>query len=557
MFRLVKVIGRSLGAGRVLAVTAVLLGSIWAVSPAHAYIYWSTDSFGTIGRANLDGTGVDESWIKDAGAPRGLALGPNGEYIYWAEQGVPGYYESGSIGRAKLDGTGATNAFISPEYADGHAPQDWVAANSAHLYWSEGWYNNSSPPQQGWDIANANLDGTQENDYWLPFNSKVTAVAATNAELYWANVATNTIGRSTSLGGDVNENFITGADDVTGLALGVNGAYIYWSSSNGTIGRANYNGTDPNSKFITGVDDPHAVAVTAAYIYWTNANSTIGRANLDGTDVNEKFIPSAPYAGGLVVNDGPPGTASASPSSLSFGTAQIHTLGQSQIVTITNTGHGVLSITGTQLMSGATGDYKVYESTCSNAKVQPGATCFFHVLFQPTAVGARAATLTVTSVEETAPLEISLSGDGGGVSSSHDSLTGVKAGVPKVAFRLTAVKGAPPIKTISIKLPAGLSFASAKSNLADIKVTGSNGLSTAFTARSSTERMKIKLKAAARKTRIAITSPELLEGKHLEKRAKSGVRLYLPVIVVTTDVHGTSTQLRLEFIIAKPSKLLP
>ena len=123
VFRLVKVIGRSLGAGRGLAVTAVLLGSIWAVSPAHAYIYWTTDSFGTIGRANLD--------------------------------------------------------------------------------------------------------GTQENDSLLPFNSKVTAVAATNTDLYWANAATNTIGRSTSLGGDVNENFINRVRSGQPVTIRLN-AYPDW-----------------------------------------------------------------------------------------------------------------------------------------------------------------------------------------------------------------------------------------------------------------------------------------------------------------------------------------
>jgi len=552
VFRLVRAVGRCLGDGRVLAVTAVLLGAGWAASPAHAYVYWTTGAFGTIGRANLDGTGVDESWIKDAGTPQGLVLGPNGEYIYWTEPGVPDG-ATGSIGRADLDGTGATNGFTSPGYYNQRGVQDWVAVNTAHLYWSEGWYNPSTPPEQGWDIANANLDGSGENDYWLPFGTKVTAVAATDSDLYWANAATNTIGRSTSLGGDVDESFITGADDVTGLALGVNGAYIYWSSGGGTIGRANYNGTDPNSNFITGVDDPRAVAVTAADIYWTNSNGTIGRANLDGTDVNERFIPDAPYAGGLAVNDGPPGTASASPSSVPFGTAQIHTLGQSQIVTITNTGHGVLAITGTQLTSGDTGDFEIYENSCSGAEIQPGGTCAFHVLFEATAVGPRAATVTVTSVEQTAPLEISLSGDGGGAAYSHQKLTGLKTGVPKLTFRLIAPKGAPAIKKISIRLPAGLSFAGTKSNLADIKVTRSNGVSTRFTATSRTRRLTIKLKHAARKVRITITSPELLEGKHLERRAKKPhARVYIGLSLVTTDVHGTTTLLPLEFLIAPP-----
>src|SRR5215469_97248 len=65
-------------------------------------IVWSNTFADTIGEANADGTGVNQSFIKSAGQPRGVAI--EGNYIYWAN--------GNSIGRANLDGTGVNQNFI-------------------------------------------------------------------------------------------------------------------------------------------------------------------------------------------------------------------------------------------------------------------------------------------------------------------------------------------------------------------------------------------------------------------------------------------------------------
>jgi hypothetical protein len=87
------------------------------------YVYWSNPTAGTIGRANLNGSGADSSFItglstlgpSSAAGVRGLAL--DFGHIYWAN-----YYSctggsppcaGGTIGRANLDGTGVQDDFFT------------------------------------------------------------------------------------------------------------------------------------------------------------------------------------------------------------------------------------------------------------------------------------------------------------------------------------------------------------------------------------------------------------------------------------------------------------
>ena len=94
-----------------------------AVSGEH--IYWSDQAGGSIGRANLDGSGVDASFIRYLptpglvsahGGPRGLAL--DAQHIYWANgYGCDTTYSppvctGGTVGRANLDGSGVADPFI-------------------------------------------------------------------------------------------------------------------------------------------------------------------------------------------------------------------------------------------------------------------------------------------------------------------------------------------------------------------------------------------------------------------------------------------------------------
>ena len=103
---------------------AFLLVLPLALAPrAEAFIYWSAQP-GAIGRANLDGTGVDESFIGDirlSRAPRGrrraTSTGP--------------HPNTSTIGRANLDGTGVDDSFITP--SPGAAAERYRGRRRAHL----------------------------------------------------------------------------------------------------------------------------------------------------------------------------------------------------------------------------------------------------------------------------------------------------------------------------------------------------------------------------------------------------------------------------------------
>ena len=69
------------------------------------HVYWVNLDTGTIGRANLDGTGADQRFIGGASAPSGVAV--DAGHVYWTNRGT------GTIGRANLDGTGANQSFIT------------------------------------------------------------------------------------------------------------------------------------------------------------------------------------------------------------------------------------------------------------------------------------------------------------------------------------------------------------------------------------------------------------------------------------------------------------
>ena len=97
---------------------ATALATAAAVGPrTQTFIYWSS-STGTIGRANLNGKGVNQSFIRGAGGGCGLAV--DGAHIYWANEGT-------MIGRASLNGKGVNQSFIKG--AEGPCK---VAVSSGH-----------------------------------------------------------------------------------------------------------------------------------------------------------------------------------------------------------------------------------------------------------------------------------------------------------------------------------------------------------------------------------------------------------------------------------------
>ena len=338
-----------------LATLAVI--SLALAARADAFVYWTRNTFpiteasAGIGRANLDGTGVNPSFIAGVAA-RTSGLAVDGAHVYWASAFGPGPQGS-AIGRANLDGTG-----VNPRFITGIPIPVRVAVDDAHIYWTS---------IAG--IGRATLDGTRVDESFIdPSTTRIghlSGVAVSADHIYWT-VSTplypappggeSAIGCANVDGTGVNHGFIiTTADN-----LAVDGAHIYWTNVNG-IGRANLDGTGVKEGFIAATPAYPAtasVAVDSAHIYWGNfvsstlPNDTIGRANLDGTGVDQTFIAAGGDPFGLAVDGGvPPPSGPSScpprPNDFSFGKLKRNLKKGSAKLSVRVPGPGVLVLAKT------------------------------------------------------------------------------------------------------------------------------------------------------------------------------------------------------------------
>ena len=271
----------------------MLLMALALAARADAYVYWANDQTGAIGRANLDGTGVNQSFIGGVGP--GGAFGPNdvevdSEYVYWAN------YGTSTIGRASLSGTAST-----PASSPSPAALASVAVDSSHIYWV-----NQSPPSAG-TIGRANLDGTGVDQNFITTADNCLGPLGCRRRTRLLGEPDRGHDRRANLDGTgVNQNFITGIDRINSVA--VDDDHVYWTEwSTDSVGRANLDGTGVNPNFITGPWAPIDVAVDDSHVYWSDRGGCwIGRANLDGTGVSLTLITPGSCTGGIALDSGPP-----------------------------------------------------------------------------------------------------------------------------------------------------------------------------------------------------------------------------------------------------------
>ena len=116
----------------------------------------------------MDGTGVDDQFITGLAIPRSPAFktaDPCGiavaeKYIYWTNAAEGGKTEP--IGRANIDGTGVNKRFITG------VPNGFcaIAVAGGHIYWTNGRF-----------LGRANLDGTGLNRRFIPTPGGACGVA--------------------------------------------------------------------------------------------------------------------------------------------------------------------------------------------------------------------------------------------------------------------------------------------------------------------------------------------------------------------------------------------
>ena len=131
------------------------------------YIYWTyvTDLSGhtAVARAKLDGTGIEPSFIPDAGGAQGIAV--DGQHVYWADA------TAGAIKRANLVGTGVESSFIT-----GAVNPMGVTVDFEHVYWANTFNCNyhTQPPSAcgGGTLGRANLDGSDVNQTYVTADTR-------------------------------------------------------------------------------------------------------------------------------------------------------------------------------------------------------------------------------------------------------------------------------------------------------------------------------------------------------------------------------------------------
>jgi hypothetical protein len=273
-----------------------LLAHLPSASGTTPYIYFSLSdepNFHSIGRADLDGTIIDEYWI-EAGNPRWTdgQISVQGDYVYWAND----------VELIRDFKDGSDDPEVIYESLD---PISSVTTDANYVYWSD---------VENEKIGRALLDGTSPNPNFisgtspLNGNNDTYGLFVTNQHIYWANYGSNTIGRANLDGTNIDDDFVSLPINSGPCGVWASSTHLYWSNWDaGTIGSSNLDGSLINNSFIVGFGNFFNIFGTNTNIYWTDqGNNRIGRANLDGTGLNFDFISSLSLGpiGIWVDNDG-------------------------------------------------------------------------------------------------------------------------------------------------------------------------------------------------------------------------------------------------------------
>ena len=244
-------------------------------------MYWTHANQGTILRANLDGTQM-EDLVTGLDSPSGLTLDLGRGEIYWAD------WSAGKIQRANLDGTRVEDLVTGLDNPIGLA----LDADAGKVYWTD--YGTNK-------IQRANLDGTRVEDLvtadnQLAFGTGLDkpvglALDAGAGKMYWASRTGGGKIQRANLNGSGVEDLVTGLAGPNGMALDAGAGKMYWTSRTtaGKIQRANLDGSGVED-LVTGLDHPLLMALDAdaGKVYWTDSVvNKIQRANLDGTQVED------------------------------------------------------------------------------------------------------------------------------------------------------------------------------------------------------------------------------------------------------------------------------
>ena len=160
------------------------------------HLYWANSAIESIGRADIDGTNVENDFIK---APKTEELDPNDvavdqNHIYWTNS-----LTEWTIGRANLNGHA-----IEEEFITGVGVAWELDIDFEHIYWAN---REAGKPA----IGRADIDGTGVDPAFIPLVAEPLGIVVDGVHVFWTNDETlGRIGRAEIGGGGVEEAFIPG-----------------------------------------------------------------------------------------------------------------------------------------------------------------------------------------------------------------------------------------------------------------------------------------------------------------------------------------------------------
>jgi hypothetical protein len=239
------------------------------------YVYWTDPEHNRIGRAKLDKSEYDESFITGLSNLKGLAVidEPSAPYVFWTSPADGEWEESspvtgqGTIGRADLGGGN-----VDPSCLEGVTNPRGIDGNTEHIYWT----SPKTTPGGNGKLGRANLDCDEPSV--LP-GPKIAGgdIAVDSSHVYFSTwTGNNGFVYRTDLDG-IGGGFEAGFEfevSVPGAppSLALDGSHLYWTNSaTSEIGRSDLDGTPASREFsfITGAGHPKGLAVDSSHIYWS------------------------------------------------------------------------------------------------------------------------------------------------------------------------------------------------------------------------------------------------------------------------------------------------
>ena len=301
-----------------------LLAPFAPATQSHALVYWANPNHAGLNRAKLDGTDVDRNFLHfSRSSPQAVEV--DAEHLYWdnTTSFVP---PRASIGRADLNATGIDDAFIQDLPYD----QVWdIEVGGGKIYWLGG-VNGAQ-----W-IGRADLDGSSVEPHLVATlacgggescgQAGALALDTQGGLLFWdaevydevEEAYVPTIARATTTGAGYDVDFVRPENLVPVNGLVVAGSHLYWADSYyavveeegydvGTVGRSTTAGGSVNTRFVDpGIGQMGAIqgvgAVDDSHIYLdVNMQDSpfIGRVGIGGSPLDLDLIPEQDDPGGL------------------------------------------------------------------------------------------------------------------------------------------------------------------------------------------------------------------------------------------------------------------